>query len=144
MKKKGDCIKLFLNNKAQTMVYHMIIQVIIAVAIYLILQSYIDSVAKDTLFEKSYLSKDIALMINTIYASPGELSYTYANDKAELNKFEFNFGDQKVRIKEAKSDKKLDVEYPYGEDLKTPFSAQRISNSNKLVFSKTKNTLEVK
>jgi len=133
-----------LNKKAQTNeVYHILIQILIAITIYWILQSYIDSVAKDTLFEKSYLSKDLALLIDTIYGGPGEIKYLYFNDKAGLNKFEFDFSSQKVKVDEVDSKEKLTVEHPYGEDLSLHIIGQKIRNLNQIDFSKTENNLEV-
>ena len=144
MKKRGNCPLFFLHKKAQTNeVYHILIQILIALAIYWILQSYIDSVAKDTLFEKYYLSRDLSLLTNTIYGAPGEIKYIYANDKAELNKFEFEFREQKVSVDETESKGQLKLEQPYGEDISSPFSGQKISNSNQIAFSKTKNNLEI-
>ena len=143
MKKRGKA-KNFLNRKAQTNpVYHILFQILIAVTVYWILQSYIDSVANDTLFEKSYLSKDLALLTDTIYSSQGEVNYLYTNDKAELNKFEFDFSKQKISVSEIEAKEKLKAEYPYGEDLKFPYFGQKIIRMNQIALSKTKNNLEI-
>ena len=143
MKKRGKN-KNFLNKKAQTNeLYLILFQIIIAVTVYWILQSYIDSVAEDTLFEKSYLSKDLALLTNTIYSSPGEINYLYINDKVELNKFEFDFNNQKVMISEIEAEEKLELEYPYGEDLKFIYSGQKLREVNQIAFSKDETHLEI-
>jgi len=142
MKKRGR--KNFLNKKAMTnQVYHILFQILIAITVYWTLQSYIDSVAEDTMFEKSYLSKDLALLTDTIYSSPGEVRYLYTNDKAELNKFEFEFSNQKVSVSEIEAEEKLEAKYPYGEDLKFPYSGQLIRRINQIAFSKTKINLEI-
>jgi len=141
MKKRG---KMSIFKKAQTRpIYHILFQVLIAVTVYWILQSYIDSVAKDTMFEKSYLSKDLALLIDTIYSSPGEVDYLYTNDRAELNKFEFDFDKQKVSVVEIEGKEKIKVEYPYGEDLRFPYSGKKIQRVNQIALSKTKSNLEI-
>lgn len=143
MKKRGKN-KKFLDKKAQTNeLYHILFQILIAITVYWILQSYIDSVAKDTLFEKSYLSKDLALLTNTIYSSPGEIKYLYTNDKVGLNKFEFDFTNQKVRVSEIEAEEKLEVEYPYGEDLAFPYSGQKLYKINQMAFSKNEANLEI-
>ena len=143
-KKIDNHNKPFLSKKAQiNLVYHILIQVLIAITIYWILQSYIDSVAQDTLFEKSYLSKDIALLIDAIYSGNGEIRYIYTNDKVNLNKFEFDFSDQKVKVNEIEHTAKLTTEQPYGEDLSLPYLGHRLYDVNQLVFSKTKDNLEI-
>jgi hypothetical protein len=142
MEKRGKCL---LCKKAQTNeVYHILIQVIIAVTIFLILQAYISSVAKDTLFEKSYLSKDIALLIESIYTSPGEVTYTYAHRKAELDRFQFEFDEQKVSVRETGVEEEITVEYPYAEDLNFPSAMKRISGATKIEFSKKGGKVEVR
>jgi len=142
MKKRGS--SNFLNKKAQiNQVYHILFQILIAIIVYWTLQHYIDSVAKDTLFEKSYLSKDLALLTDAIYSGPGEIRYLYTNERAELNKFEFDFNKQKVSVREIGVKEEIPLAFPYGEDLNLQFSGQIISKVNQIAFSKTKNKLEI-
>ena len=90
MKKKSRI--QFPSKKAElNEIYHVLIQIIIALAIYAALQSYIDSVAEDTLFEKYYLGEDLRLFANTFYGSPGTMDYVYSNDIVKLEKFEFEY-----------------------------------------------------
>ncbi|HLC61470.1 MAG TPA: hypothetical protein VJI52_00450 [Candidatus Nanoarchaeia archaeon] len=142
MKKRAVCCRLFSFRKSQANeVYHVLIQAAIALAVYLTMQAYIDSVSKDTLFEKVYLSKDSGLLMDTVYGSPGELTYEYKNDLVGLNRFKFSFKNQRASIDEAESKSKLTAEQPYGEDMNAPYSGNDISNSDKIVFSKTKTGL---
>ena len=110
-------------------------------AVYLTMQAYIDSVSKDTLFEKVYLSKDSGLLMDTVYGSPGELTYEYKNDLVGLNRFKFSFKNQRASIDEAESKSKLTAGQPYGEDTNAPYSGNDISSSDNIVFSKTKTGL---
>ncbi len=136
--------RIFLDKRGQTNeIYHILIQLLIAVTIYMILQSYIDSVAKDTLFEKSYLSKDLALLTNTIYGGPGEVKYLYVNDEVELGRFEFDFSDGKVKVGERGVEADIGAEYPYAEDLKFQYFGERITWSDKILLSKTGDKLEI-
>ncbi|MDP3766230.1 MAG: hypothetical protein Q8R04_06990 [Nanoarchaeota archaeon] len=143
MKKRGKN-RLFLNKKADANeIYHILIQILIAITAYWILQSYIDSVAKDTLFEKLYLSKDLASLVNIIYGSPGEVNYVYSNDRAELNRFKFGFDGQMIKVEETDSKGKLAAEQPYAEDLALPYSGQKLPNVQKMTFSRTKGSFEI-
>jgi len=135
--------KIFLDKKADTnAIYHVLIQILIALAVYVALQSYIDSVAKDTLFEKYYLSNDLSLLAETIYAGPGGLSYYYTNDRVQMSKFSFDFKQQKTSVVEQEGT--LTIAQPYGEDANAPYSGQRIENKDGLEFTKTRGRLEIK
>ena len=139
MKKRGR-FGLFLSKKGQSNeVYHVLIQVAIALAVYLILQAYIDSVSKDTLFEKVYLAKDSGFLMNSIYSAPGEINYIYKNELVELNKFAFSFKNQKASVDETESKGKLTAYQPYAEDLNAPYSCSDAGNSDSIIFSKNKN-----
>ena len=136
--------KLFLSKKAQTNeIYYILIQILIALVIYWALQSYVDSVAKDTLFEKSYLSKDIALLVNAIYSAPEEIRYIYTNEKVAINKFEFDFSQQTVIVSEIDAKVNIETKQPYGEDLSYPLLRHRLYNTNQIAFYKNENNLEV-
>ena len=141
MKKRG--IFTFLGKRADTnKIYFILIEIVIALAVYWALQSYVDSVAKDTLFEKYYLSNDLSLLAETVYIGQGDLSYYYSNDLVQLNRFSFDFGQQKAGIVETEGN--LPVAQPYGEDTKIPYSGQRIEIREKIEFTKTKDRLEIK
>lgn len=142
MKKKIE-FKL-LNKKAElNETYLVLIQIIIALAIYVALQRYIDSVAEDTLFEKYYLANDLALFANVVYGSPGDIDYVYANYIVELDKFEFEFKNQRVRIDEVKDKGKLIIERAYGEDVAYTASSTPASGQNQIVFSKMQDKIEI-
>ncbi len=135
---------VFLNKRADTnLIYHILIQLLIAVMVYWILQSYIDSVAKDTLFEKHYLARDLALLTDTIYGSPGNVDYVYSNERAELNKFNFDFSDQRVKVSEIGAEQRADVAYPYGEDLNLTIREHVVNSPNSMAFSKTGETFRI-
>ena len=141
MKKRG--IFTFLGKRADTnKIYFILIEIVIALAVYWALQSYVDSVAKDTLFEKYYLSNDLSLLAETVYIGQGDLSYYYSNDLVQLNRFSFDFGQQKANVVE--NEGKLPFAQPYGEDTKIPYSGQRIEIREKIEFTKTKDRLEIK
>ncbi len=140
MKKRAS--KLFLGRKADTnAIYQVLIQILIALAVYITLQLYIDSVAKDTLFEKYYLSNDLSLLAETIYAGQGDLRYYYSNDKVKMDKFSFDFRQQKVNVVENEGN--LPIPQPYGEDTKLPYSGLQIKGKNEIILTKTRDKLEI-
>lgn len=59
--------------------------------VFFILLAYVDTVKKDTQFEMLFLSRDLALLTNTIYSANGNVEYTYSPDGVGLNIFNFEF-----------------------------------------------------
>lgn len=72
----------FLRNRGkrgtETILYFRIICVIIAIGLFIITLSFVMDVYRGTLIIKNYKAKDMALLITTLYASPGNTSYEYA------------------------------------------------------------------
>src|SRR4030042_860594 len=54
----------------------------------------------ETTYEKNFLARDMALLIDTLYASPGDVEYVYdlSAIKSELNKFDFEIKDGYVTV----------------------------------------------
>ena len=144
MKKRVKNTKLFLGKQAVTNeIYHILIQILIAVIIFFILQSYIDSVEKNTIFEKSYLAKDIGLLINTIYTGAGTSQYSYTNERAELHRFEFEFMEQKLKVSESQAKSKIEAYQPYAEDKSLPLTDTALREPTILTFSKNKDKIQI-
>ena len=51
--------------------------VVLAVVVFLALMDYVVDVQKQTIFERNYIARDTAILINTLSAAPGDVSYTY-------------------------------------------------------------------
>ena len=98
--------------------YMMIINIVIIMIVWGILIYYVRAVGKNTLPEKIYLSKDIALLTNTIYSSPGNTFYIYSDssNKIDLTKYLYSFKDSNVNIKETAKDKN-ELWFPHSKDL---------------------------
>ena len=55
------------------------------------------SLQNDTLLEKNYLSRDLGLLIDSVYASPGNVEYEYSTNVVNITKFNFFFKDQPTK-----------------------------------------------
>ena len=137
MKKRGKIF--FIGKKADVTheLYFVTAQVSIAMFILWVLLSYVDSIKEDTLFEKIYLSKDIALIADMIYAAPGSVLYEYSNEKADLSKYSFNFESQKLSVQEIKEGEELSIEHPYAQDLNYNTKNLKLSGEPKFVIFKS-------
>jgi N-acetylmuramoyl-L-alanine amidase len=127
--------------------YLVVFELILVASVFLALMGYVKSLEENTLFEKSYLSKDLALLMNTIYASPSQVSYVYSA-KFDLSRFNFVFQDSAVTVYEvfgsasnsfgsadSRNIKGAKIYYPFGSDANIKFGAPTISNPNALLFS---------
>ncbi|MBI4452422.1 hypothetical protein HY637_03260 [Candidatus Woesearchaeota archaeon] len=87
--KKGMSDELFFT------IFEVILVAIITVALY----NFITDVSEKTIFEKNYLARDMALLINTLYAAPGEVSYAYNEDTTKF-KLIYKFSPNKIEVYE--------------------------------------------
>ena len=87
--------------------------VVVFVAGTVLLQT-INAEADSATYEKIYFSRDNALLMNTIYSSPGDIKYYYPE---ESGRFVFDFKQNKVQVYE---DYELReggaIGYPFAED----------------------------
>jgi N-acetylmuramoyl-L-alanine amidase len=117
--------------------------------VFLGLWQYVKSIEQDTLFEKSYLSKDLALLVDTIYAAPGDVSYVYTHHKVALPEFIFSFGDSQATVAEIfkternQPAKGAPIYYPYAEDSNVQTQPYTIESPSSLVFRLSGNSFVV-
>ena len=145
MQKRGT---LFFSKKSQLITRQMLMHLgmfAILAFVAVILFKYVQSIENDTEFQKIFLSRDIALLANTLYSLPGNVEYIYTFNKLDLSQFNFelkelsNVDDRPVVKIEAD---KLAKSYPYG----MPFQSKDVyyvSSANSIKFSKNGDQLIV-
>lgn len=121
-----------------TMVLWFMIDLVLAIVIFFILSSYVDRAAEYTTFEKNFLARDIALLIDTLYAAPGNVITNYSQDTLW---FTFKFDKNQVQIYDITenpnppmSDRAL---YPFIEDRNLKFEYKIITPGVKAQKSKS-------
>lgn len=140
MQKRGS---KFLSKRATFFQEKMLIHigmVVLAITVYLfIFLPYLNSIEKDTEFQKIFLARDLSLLTNTLYAPPGKVDYIYSFDKLDLSKFKFEFkafsatDNHPVVLVERDG---LAKNYPYGKPRKSN-EQYIISGAKSIKFSKT-------
>ena len=103
--KKAISHEMFLN----------VFELVLATIVMLALLSFVKSVVNNSIFEKNYLSRDTAILLNTIYAAPGDVSYSYKENTGKSS-FIFKFSPGRVEINDA-SDHKSVLDYVSGVDI---------------------------
>ena len=101
---------------------------VLVVATYLILVSQVNGIKNDTTFEQLFLSRDLALLIDALQASPGDVSYQYSSDI--VWKFDFIFRDKEVKL----NFEGVEKSYPYSEGQYSRLEGTKISAPKALIF----------
>ena len=81
----------------------------------------------ETSYEKNFIARDMALLINTIYASPGDVEYIYDLSalKSDLNKFDFEIKNGYVTVYDSGFKKPQNYRFAGKEDYEiTEFRAE--------------------
>ncbi|MBW2966385.1 hypothetical protein KY342_04750 [Candidatus Woesearchaeota archaeon] len=101
-----------IGKKSQHELMFIVFQLLMIAAIFALLMLYVNSLREQTLFTKIALSRDLAFVVDTVYAAPGNLEYTYYATELNLSEFDYKFEKQNVNVLE----KDLPTLYPFGED----------------------------
>jgi len=102
-----------LRKKSQHEIMFIVFQLLMVAAIFASLMFYVTSLKENTLFKKLALSRDIALLVNTLYAAPGNVEYDYYVFGMNISIFDYSLEKQKVNVFE----KDIATVYLYGDDL---------------------------
>jgi len=102
-------------KKAQHELWFIIFQMVLISMIFVVLMSYVNNLSKSTFYEKDFLSKDLALVTDTLFLVPGNIEYRYALDWVTPN-FEYRIHNSRVVVVEEIDDKITTTSFSYGED----------------------------
>ncbi len=72
----------------------------------------------DTFMEKSFIAKDVGMLLAAAYASPGELTYCYY-EVGNFN-FDYNIQNSQIIVEDNVEGKRRKATYRYAEDEKKP------------------------
>ena len=99
---------------ASTVVLLRAFDLLLAAGIIIIMLNFWKEVKDDTFIEKSYVARDVAMLLGAAYASPGDLTYCYY-EVAGLN-FNYILKDGQITVEDSKGK----VNYRYLTDSKKP------------------------
>ncbi|MGM5487862.1 MAG: hypothetical protein ACQESG_02845 [Nanobdellota archaeon] len=115
----------------------IILDLLLIAALLVFLLGKVTDYENHTYFEKNYLAKDLALLIDTIYAAPVEVSYLYDPSGLDLSRYSFDFTDQQVQVRDDTM-----IYYPFAINSLTPLAADSLDNPLR-VFIENTNVLRV-
>lgn len=90
----------------------VLIELVLLAFLFVALFNYVGDVQDYEFFEKSYITKDLALLANTIQSIPGDVTFYYQQDKFPLWEYDFSFDNNEMAISEP-GDLLYRVSYPY-------------------------------
>ncbi|MCP3683004.1 MAG: hypothetical protein GY861_09965 [bacterium] len=129
-------MKIFRKKRGQVTIETMI-ELFLATLIVIGLMTYVGNATSDTTFHKMFLARDVALLLDSVYAAPGDVDYIYYLGE---NTFRFDIGESKVVVSEL--DGTRSKSYTYAEDslmtnptwsTETPIKAIEISKRGDVV-----------
>jgi len=145
-KKRGS--KAFLNSRkaVEHELFFNIFELVLVVIVAFALFNFVKSIEKDTLFQKTYLARDVALVVNTLYAAPGDVSYTYVENGHD-NTYNIDFAENTVSVSSAEDkDGSVVPFYHFDEDKNLKFIYNFVENNKGIVsadFSKSQDRINV-
>jgi len=143
IKKRG--IRLIFNRKGISHdLFFNVFELVLAFIVILALFQFITDVVEQTIFEKNFLARDLSVLVNTLYAAPGNVVYNYDED---MDNFILNFEKNKISVFE-KGENEDDVTtfYLFAENNEIPFIVNKLEvNSKKItiIFDKSERNLKV-
>ncbi len=133
--KRGVSYDVFFN------VFEFVLAFIVALALF----NFVNDVIEQSIFEKNYLARDLALITNTLYASPGEVVYIYNED---TDNFVIDFsgntdeGYNKVSVY-FEEEENRNIFYLFAEDKNIPFQYKILSGEEDLKIEFHKSDISV-
>ncbi len=123
--------------------YFWIFYFVVLIIVLLGLFTYVNNIADKITFDQDYLARDLALILNTVYASPGNIEVSYSIPKK--SGFLFIIGDGLVIVRKG-NDVLNEKSYPYQEDKYVENNlgdGLKLRDPTVILFSKKNNVLEV-
>jgi len=122
-----------------------IFELVLAFIVILALFNFVNGVVKQTIFEKDYLARDLALLVSTLYAAPGQVTYSY-NENSKDSSFVSAFMQNKVEVYEKGEAEQSRISYPFAENKNIMFRYNSLENDKGAVsieFHKSDNSISV-
>lgn len=139
-KKRGVNIFKYKNGISHDLFFN-VFELILAVIVIIALFKFVNDVAEQTIFAKNYFARDMALLVNALYAAPGDVDYIY---NESTSKFMFDFNSNRVVVyEEGDSEDNRNILYFYAENENIPFQDAALSHEDgkRIKFSKSRTNL---
>jgi len=93
---------------------------------------YLDNLEDNTITEQTFLTKDMALLLSTLHAAPGDVQLEYAFQGIDSVKYQYTFGKDNVTL--SKEGSHFRMMYPFAADTLRPVRTSDIDNPSTIHF----------
>ncbi|MFH1510946.1 MAG: N-acetylmuramoyl-L-alanine amidase [Candidatus Woesearchaeota archaeon] len=115
--------------------YLFLFELVLLALVTVSLLGYVKSIEKNYIIQKTYLSKDLALLTSVVMASPGNINYVYAHPKVDLSTFRFDFDKAVTVVETGMEYVGKPIYYPFTLDKSVAFQPVSLSNPGSILFS---------
>ncbi len=127
--------------------FFIIFDLILAGVVFTSLLFFINGIKDNSIFERNYIARDTALLLNTLYAAPGDVSYLYKEPLQGQGKSNLllEFSQGKATLTDINK-KGQPIWYPFGMNKEIPLSQATFSSEDKngLLFEKSHSGINIK
>lgn len=102
---------------------------------------YINDIKKDTYFEKTFVAKDLAFLLQKIQSSPGNIKFHYFQENFQPENYDFSFDKNYVGIFEP-GNYNYKIGYPFFTNTHLQNNFKGFEQPIELFIKKTKETIE--
>jgi len=139
--KRGSSIFFSKKADADIDLWFNFFELMIVFAAGITLWQLVNDESKGTTYDKLYFSRDNAMLVNTLYSSPGDIQYDYPEKTGRLI---FDFKQNKIEVYEDYEVQEGGaISYPFAEDKTYPMYYGTIkpiaADKTMLEYSKNKN-----
>ncbi len=130
------------NKRGQLISYHALIELVLLILIASAFFYFHKTVQENTVFEKSYVARDIALLIETSQNIPGDATIYYSQPEFDIGKYNYDFSDNLFKVYEENI--LSSIYYPFYLDKKLTTDLPALEKPAAFVITKLHSVFDIK
>ncbi len=131
-----------MQKRGQLISYHVLIELVLLIFIASAFFYFHKTVQENTVFEKSYVARDVALLMETSQSAQGDVVVYYSQPEFDVGKYNYDFSDNLFRVYE--SNVLSSIYYPYYLDKTLTAPLPAFEHPAAFVISKLYPIFEIK
>ena len=120
----------------------IIIELVLLLVLWFSIFNYVEDVKDGSIFEKSYVVRDLSLATETVQSVPGDLTFYYYQDYLNLWDYDYYFANNEIGISEP-NDLTYRITYPYYLSTKYYTTLQNMYSPLQLIVLKEDKWFEI-
>jgi hypothetical protein len=137
MQKRGNILTSKKSSIVTAKTLMALFEILLFITTYLILLSQLNGIKTNNVFEQIYLSRDLALLVDVLQSSPGDIEYNYDNDIVSKFKYTFKDGEAAADFETVRKS------FPYSRYNSIKSRDATILNPESIIFRKKNNEFNI-